>query len=238
MMKQQLQCYTPPNMRILIVEDEIKLQQNLKKIFTSEKWAVDTASDGEVGLELALVESYDCIILDIGVPKFSGIEICQQLRSESISTPILMLTARDTLEDKIMGLDSGADDYLIKPFSIDELLARVRALIRRQSNQTSPILSVADLSLDPVSHQVKRHDTTIQLSAKEHALLEYLMRHQNQIISKQILLEHVWGSHVDPFSKVIDVYIGYLRNKIDRAFPDQPPLIKTVRGMGYQITSS
>jgi DNA-binding response OmpR family regulator len=222
-------------MRILIVEDEDKLRHNLSLYLRHQKYSIDEASDGEEGLELALVEDYDLIILDLGLPKLSGIEVCQQIRAEEVNTPILMLTARDTVDDKISGLDAGADDYLIKPFSLEELSARIRALLRRKSTDKSPILSLDTLTLDPVTHQVTRAGSNLSLSAKEYSLLEYLLRHVNQIISKQILLEHIWGSEIDPFSKVIDVYIGYLRNKIDRDFPEEKPLIHTTRGMGYQL---
>ena len=222
-------------MRVLVVEDEEKLRRNLERFLVYQKYSVDTASDGTTGLDLALGEEYDIIILDIGLPDLNGIELCREVRQEDVHTPILMLTSRDTTEDKVTGLDAGADDYLVKPFSLDELLARIRALLRRHSGNAKPILELDSLSLNPVTHEVKRGDALLRLSAKEFALLEYLLRHQGQIISKQTLLEHVWGNEIDPFSKVIDVYIGYLRTKIDRHFPQERPLLHTTRGLGYQL---
>jgi len=222
-------------MRILVIEDEKKLASTLKKSLESETYAVDICLDGESGYETAAVGDYDLIILDVGLPIISGIEVSQKLRAEKITTPILMLTARDSTSDKIKGLDSGADDYLIKPFIFDELLARIRALLRRGPTNPQVNFKVDNLILDPASKQVKRGKTLINLSAKEYGLLEYLLRHENQIISKTQIIDHVWDSELDPFSKVVDVYIGYLRAKIDKAFPDQKPLIKTIKGMGYKI---
>lgn len=221
-------------MRLLLIEDELKLATSLATILKSSGYTVDLFHDGEEGYIQAATETYDLILLDIGLPTMDGIKICQTLRREGIQTPILMLTARDATADKIQGLDSGADDYLVKPFQVEELQARLRSLLRRGKSEPV-ILQIADLELDPISRQVSRAGRSIDLSAKEYALLEFFMRHPKHILSKQQLLDHVWGGEVDPFSNVIDVYIGYLRNKIEKPFPDQTPLIATVKGMGYKI---
>ena len=222
-------------MRLLVVEDEIKLANSLKTILAHERYTVDVAYDGDKGFEQASVEPYDVIVLDVNLPGMDGLTVCAKLRQDGIKTPVLMLTARDTLQDKVKGLDVGADDYLVKPFAVEELLARIRAILRRESTQGEPILAVGDLTLDPEAHTVKRGQKNIDLSYKEYALLEYLMRHSGQVVPKQDLLEHVWGSEVDPFSNVIDVYIGYVRGKIDKAFPRKHPLLKTFKGLGYRI---
>jgi DNA-binding response OmpR family regulator len=222
-------------MRFLVVEDEIKLANSLKKILENERYIVDLAYDGEEGYERAGVEDYDLLILDLNLPGMDGLEICRRLRDDKVKTPILMLTARDTLADKVKGLNLGADDYLIKPFAFEELLARIRSLLRRDSTQVQSLLTVDDLTLDPEGHTVKRGETNIDVSYKEYSLLEYLMRHSGQVVKKQDLLEHVWGGEVDPFSNVVDVYIGYVRNKIDKAFPDKKPLLRTLKGLGYRI---
>ncbi len=223
-------------MRVLLVEDEVKFASSLRKVLQSEGYAVDVAADGEAGYELAIDEVYDVVLLDIGLPKMNGLELCRQLRQEKNGVPILMLTARDATKDTIIGLDSGADDYLVKPFEVEELLARIRSLLRRSSDEPATVLQVADLILDPASHRVERGGVTIELSAKEYALLEFLLRHPGHILSKQQILDHVWDGEVDPFSNVVDVYIGYLRNKVERPFKSSP-LIKTVKGMGYRIGS-
>lgn len=222
-------------MRILIVEDEKKLADSLKKALEAEAYAVDTVNDGQTGYETAAVEPFDLIILDIGLPQMDGLEVCRKLRQEKIAAPILMLTARDAVNDKIIGLDSGADDYLIKPFDFEELLARIRALIRRGQPEPAVRLQVGSLELDSTGRSVKRNGKDINLTAKEYTLLEYLMRHPKQILSKTQILEHVWDLATDPFTNVVDVYIGYLRNKIDRGHPQEKPLIHTVKGLGYRI---
>ncbi len=222
-------------MRILVIEDEQKLALSLKKALEAESYAVDVCFDGQEGYDTASVEDYDLIILDLGLPNMDGITLAKKLRLEKVKIPLLMLTARDTMKDKIKGLDSGADDYIVKPFAFEELLARIRALLRRGSNQQSPILSVDTLTLDPAAHIVQRANKDVPLSTKEYALLEFLMRHASQIVSKTQLLEHVWDMETDPFSNVVDVYIGYLRNKIDKAFPKETPLIHTHKGLGYRI---
>lgn len=222
-------------MRILLVEDEEKLANSLKKALETERYAVDVCFDGKEGYDQAAVESYDLIILDIGLPSMDGIAVCKKLRNEKVKTPILMLTARDATANKIEGLDSGADDYVVKPFKFEELLARIRALLRRGQPQSDPTLKVESLTLNPASHIVKRAENEVKLSGKEYALLEFLMRHPQKILSKTQIIEHVWDINTDPFSNVVDVYIGYLRNKIDRAFPSEEPLIYTVKGLGYRI---
>lgn len=222
-------------MRILLVEDEKKLASLLKKVLESATFAVDVAGDGEAGYETAALGEYDVIILDIGLPKMDGITVAKKLRQEKIRTPILILTAKDTTGDKIKGLDSGADDYLVKPFEFEELLARIRALLRRGTTSPETLFAVDTLRLDPARKKVERDNKPVALSAKEYALLEYLMRNHGSIVSKSQIIDHVWDNELDAFSNVVDVYIGYLRHKIDKAFSDQKPLIKTVKGMGYKI---
>ncbi len=222
-------------MRILIVEDEEKLALSLKKVLESESYAVDVAGDGEVGLDMALSEDYDLILLDLGLPKMDGVEMCRQIRSEGIKTPVLMLTARDTIKDKTGGLDIGADDYLIKPFVLEELLARVRSLLRRGGTNPEVLLKTGSLEFDPASKKVTRAGKEIFLTVKEFGLLEFLLRRKGQVVNKQQILEHVWDMNTDPFSNVVDVYIGYLRNKIDKTFSKEKALITTVKGMGYKV---
>jgi DNA-binding response OmpR family regulator len=225
-------------MRILLVEDEERLALSLKKALMAERYAVDVAIDGDEGFEKATVESYDLLILDVGLPKMSGFELTKKLRDEQLKIPILFLTARDLPRDKVTGLDIGGDDYLIKPFDFEELLARIRALLRRSAigNSGQPILQIDSLRLDPAKQLVTRKDQTIELSPKEYALVEFFLRHPRQVLSKTQILEHVWDEQADPFSNVVDVYIGYVRTKIDKAFPDQKPLLKTLKGRGYLLT--
>ncbi|HXG91149.1 MAG TPA: response regulator transcription factor [Blastocatellia bacterium] len=220
-------------MRILVVEDEAKMAAFIKRGLEEEGFAVDTAADGYEGLFRAANGNYDLIILDITLPMMDGLEICQRLRNERISTPILLLTARDTVEMKVKGLDSGADDYLTKPFAFAELLARIRALRRRDRAEVSLKLQVADLVLDPLTRRVTRAGHLIELTSKEFALLECFMRHPDQVLSRTVLAEKVWNETFDSFTNVIDVYVNYLRNKIDRDF--SPKLIHTVRGAGYVL---
>lgn len=222
-------------MRILLIEDEKKLALSLKKSLETESYAVDVSFDGEDGYQQAGCEEYDLIILDLGLPKMDGIEVAQALRQEKITTPILMLTARDTTRDKIQGLNFGADDYLIKPFDFEELLARIRALLRRGPKEPATVYQVDNLTLDPGARVVKRCDCELHLSGTEYALLEYLLRNAGRILSKQQIIDHVWDIDTDPFSNIVDVYIGYLRNKIDRAFPKDKPLLQTIKGLGYRI---
>jgi len=222
-------------MRILIVEDERKLANSLKTALQAESYAVDVSFDGEEGYENAAVNDYDLIVLDLGLPTLDGVTVCKKLREEKISTPILMLTARDTTDDKIKGLDSGADDYLVKPFKFEELLARIRALIRRGQNQTEAIYQCDNLTLNPASHLVKRAGKEINLTSREYALLEFLISHPGQILSKTQVMDHVWDTETDPFSNVVDVYIGYLRQKIDKNFSKETPLLQTTKGLGYKL---
>ncbi len=218
-----------------MVEDEHKIASSIKKGLEQESFAVDVAFDGNRGYDLASGEDYDLIILDILLPGIDGLQICKNLRSQNIHTPILMLTAKGQVEDKVAGLNAGADDYLTKPFFFEELLARVRALIRRPKSSVGSLLSFGDLSLDTLSYEVKRGGKTISLSSKEFALLEYLLRHKNQILTKDQIITHIWDYDADILPNTVEVYIGYLRNKIDKPVPDKPSLIQTVRGFGYKL---
>lgn len=222
-------------MKLLIVEDEYKIAASLKKGLEQENFIVDISHDGEDGYNLASSEDYDVIILDVMLPKMNGFEICRNLREDKKYTPILMLTAKGLLEDKIAGFDAGADDYLPKPFAFEELLARVRALSRRPKEATSDVLKVANLSLNTKTFEVKRAQSLIQLSQKEFALLEYMIRHPYQILSKDQIIQHVWDYDADVLPNTVEVYIGYLRQKIDKSFTDEAALIHTVRGFGYKL---
>jgi two-component system, OmpR family, response regulator len=222
-------------MRILVVEDEHKIANSIKKGLEQESYAVDVAYTGIDGYDLASSEEYDLIVLDVLLPHMSGIEICQKLRKNNIHIPILMLTAKGQTGDKVEGLDSGADDYLTKPFAFEELLARIRALIRRPHVSLGTALTIEDLSLNTISFEVKRDNKIIQLSNKEFALLEYLLRHPNQILTKEQIIGHVWNYDSDVLPNTVEVYIGYLRNKIDKPFPNKNSLIHTVRGFGYKL---
>ncbi len=220
-------------MRLLVVEDEKKLASFLKRGFEEEHFAVDVAYDGEEGWYLSTVNDYDAIILDIMLPKMDGLSLCRKLRSRQKDTPIILLTAKDTIEDKVTGLNLGADDYLVKPFAFAELLARVRALLRRKGSPFVSQLQVSDLVLDPVSHRVSRGGKLINLTAKEYALLEFLMRHAGEVVTRTQIIEHVWDQHFDSDTNVVGVYITYLRQKIDHQF--EPKLIHTIRGVGYVL---
>jgi len=220
-------------MKILVVEDEKKVASFLKKGLEQEYYSVDVTFDGKDGLKLALSNEYDVIILDIMLPLLDGISILREIRKEKIETPILLLTAKDTIKDKVYGLDSGADDYLPKPFAFEELLARVRALLRRNEKIKTIILSADDLLLDTQTHKVIRNDKEILLTPKEYSILEYLLRNKNKIVSRMKLTEHVYEYQFDPNTNIIDVYINKLRNKIDRGFDHQ--IFYTVRGIGYLI---
>jgi DNA-binding response OmpR family regulator len=222
-------------MKLLIVEDEHKIATSLKKGLEQESMIVDISFDGEKGFDLASTEEYDVIILDIMLPKINGFEICRQLRAQSNHTPILLLTAKGMLQDKIEGFNSGADDYLPKPFAFEELLARVRALSRRPQKLVNDVLSVNDLTLSTKSFEVHRNGKQINLSHKEFSLLEYLMRHPNQILTKDQIIQHVWEYDSDILPNTVEVYIGYLRGKIDKPFQYSQALIRTVRGFGYKI---
>lgn len=222
-------------MRILIVEDEHKIANSVKTGLEQEKFTVDVVYDGTGGFDLASTEDYDLIILDRMLPGMNGIEITKNLRIKKIHTPILILTARGQLEDKVEGLDTGADDYVTKPFAFAELLARVRALTRRPKQTTGSALVIENLTLDTVTYEVKRGKTVIKLSNKEFSLLEYLMRHPGKIITKDQIINHVWNYDTNVLPNSVEVYIKHLRDKIDKPFPKSRQLINTVRGFGYKL---
>jgi DNA-binding response OmpR family regulator len=222
-------------MKLLVVEDEHKIAASIKKGLEQDGFAVDVAYDGTTGYDLASTEKYDCIILDLMLPDMDGVEICKKLRGESNHTPILMLTAKGQLEDKVTGLNSGADDYLLKPFAFAELIARIKALTRRPQEVLKTTLQVADLSLNTITYEVKRDSKQVFLSRKEFSLLEYLMKHAGTIHTKDQIIQSIWDYDADVLPNTVEVYIGYLRNKIDKPFPTKPPLIHTVRGFGYKL---
>jgi two-component system OmpR family response regulator len=215
--------------RVLVVEDEAKLAALLRRGLRREGMGVDVAASGEEALVRATATDYDLILLDVMLPGFDGMEVCRRLRAEEVWSPTLMLTARDAVEDRVRGLDSGADDYLAKPFSFEELLARIRALTRRAANPRPAVLEVGELRLDPATHQVWRRGEELSLTAREFALLEMFMRHPGEVLSRFELLEHVWDGSYENRSNVIEVYVGYLREKLDRE------TIETVRGAGYRL---
>jgi DNA-binding response OmpR family regulator len=219
---------------ILVIEDERRLANLVRRALEEEGHVVDVAHDGAEGLDVATSTDYDLLVLDLMLPHLDGIEVAKRLRAAKNDVRILMLTARDAVEDRVLGLESGADDYLMKPFSFSELLARVRALSRRQIQpQAETELRSGSLVLDLARHEARRDDTTIELTAKEFQLLEYLMRNAGHVLTRTQILDHVWGYNFDSFSNVVDIYVHYLRNKIDRDFPE--PLIRTVRGVGYSL---
>ena len=220
-------------MRVLVVEDEVKMAGLLKRGLEEEGYAVDTAGDGREALWLATENPYDAIVLDVMLPDLDGFEVCRRLRNEGRWSPVLMLTARDAVPDRVSGLDAGGDDYLTKPFSFAELLARLRALVRRGTPERPPVLAAGDLTLDPATRRVARRDASIELTAKEFALLEFLMRHPGEVLSRTRLIEHVWDFAYDGDSNVVDVYVRYLREKVDRPFGTDS--IETVRGAGYRL---
>lgn len=221
-------------MHVLVVEDEKRLAQLIKRALEEESHVVDVSHDGAEALEMAEGTDYDLMVLDLMLPTMDGIDVCKSLRNEGNDVRILMLTARDAVDDRVQGLEAGADDYLIKPFSFSELLARVHALSRRQVQpQTEQELVCGDLVLDLQRREARRGDRVIELTAKEYQLLEYLMRNAGHVLTRTQILDHVWGYNVDSFSNVVDIYVHYLRNKVDRDFPE--PLIRTVRGVGYSI---
>ena len=220
-------------MRILVVEDEKKVASFLRRGLEAEHHEVDVAHDGDAGLARALATEYDLLILDVMLPRRDGLEVVRELRKQGLRMPILVLTARATLPDKVTGLDVGADDYLTKPFEFAEFLARVRALLRRGAPATPPTLAVSNLTLDPVTRKVVRGGRPIELTPREYALLEFFMRHPGRVLSRALIAEHVWGVHFDSFTNVIDVYVNYLRRKIDAEL--EPKLLHTVRGVGYVL---
>ena len=221
-------------MRILVVEDEHRIAQSVKEGLEQESYAVDVAYDGEDGYNSAREDEYDLILLDVMLPGMDGYQVCRQLRADGVHTPILMLTAKDQPRDIVNGLDTGADDYLAKPFSFEVLLARVRALLRRPHETAGEVLEAADLSLNPNTKEVIRNGKPISLSTKEYALLEYLLRNQNRVLSKNNIMSHVWDFDADILPNTVEVFIAYLRAKVDKPFKG-PNLIQTVRGFGYKI---
>jgi len=220
-------------MRILVIDDDRRLCAVIKRGLLEEAYSVDLAYDGEEGEYLAEVNSYDLIILDIMLPNKDGIEVCHELRAKKIDTPILMLTAKDTVEDRVRGLDTGADDYLIKPFAFNELLARVRALLRREGMSKSPEFRAGDLTLNTLTRQIWRGQRPIELTTKEYVIMEYFMRHPNVVVTRTMIEEHAWDYDFDSLSNLVDVYIRRLRRKIDNEGEDS--MIQTVRGAGYRL---
>ncbi len=222
-------------MRLLLVEDDPRVARVVDRALREAGYQIDMAQDGIQGLTLAQTESYDLIVLDLLLPEMDGIEVCRSLRRDKVRTPILMLTALDAVSDRVRGLDAGADDYLTKPFALEELLARIRALSRRsRDGEEEDVLQVGDLRLDLARHAAQRGERTIELTAKEFALMAYLMRHPGRVLTKDQITDHVWGYDSEATSNVVEIYVHYLRDKVDRGF--SRPLIRTVRGVGYMIT--
>jgi heavy metal response regulator len=220
-------------MRLLVVEDEQKLASFIEQGLTEEGYAVDVASDGALGLNMALDHVHDLVILDISLPHKDGLTVLKEMREARLSTPVLLLTVRANIEDKVLGLDSGADDYLTKPFAFQELVARVRALLRRRAEAAPPVLQVADVTLDPARRTVERGGEKIELTPREFSLLDYFMRNTGRVLTRTMIAEHVWDYNFDTSTNVIDVYINYLRKKIDA--DRDPKLLQTVRGVGYVL---
>jgi len=223
-------------MRLLVVEDEVRMAALLRRGFVEEGYAVDVANNGTDALWLATEAAFDAVVLDVMLPGIDGFEVCRALRETRCDAPVLMLTARDAVEDRVRGLDAGADDYLTKPFSFAELSARVRALLRRGAGARPTVLEVGDLRLDPARHRVWRADVEISLSPKEMALLELFMRHPDEVITRTQILDHVWDFAYDGLSNVVDQYVSYLRRKVDKPFGRDD--LQTVRGVGYRLCSS
>ena len=222
-------------MRILVVEDEHKIANAIKRGLEQETYAVDLAYDAEEGVSMATSEDYDVVILDRMLPgMIEGVDIVKEMRRSQIHTPVLLLTAKDQIKDRVEGLNAGADDYLVKPFAFEELLARTRALLRRPQDNLGSVLTCDDLTLDTVNYEVKRAGRVVALSHKEFALLEYMMRNQNQTLTKNNIISHVWDYDADVLPNTVEVYIGYLRNKVDKPFKSQN-LIHTMRGFGYKL---
>lgn len=221
-------------MRILVIEDEQKLSNNIKQGLLESGFAVDQAFDGEEGQYLAESEDYDAIVLDIMLPKIDGVSLCKELRKKQIKTPILMLTAKSRLDDKVEGLDAGADDYLTKPFEFAELKSRINALLRRSHNQAETVITIGDLVVDPKSHKVERNNNVISLTAKEFAILEFLARHKDEVVTRTQILEHTWDYNFDSMSNIVDVFVATLRKKIDGE--SNKKLLHTVRGVGFKLS--
>ena len=227
---------SPQSAKILVVEDKREVLEVLQRTLSDNGYAVIAASDGDVGLQMALDERPDLIILDIGLPKRNGFAVARELRTRAFTAPVLMLTARDTVTDKVEGFDAGADDYLSKPFDYDELLARVRALLRRATlREDATLMRVGDLTVNPLSRDVTRRERAIALTQKEYALLEYLVQHAGMPVTREQISQHVWKQEFDPTTNIVDVYINYLRKKIDQ--DEERPLVHTVRGVGYMLKS-
>lgn len=220
-------------MRILLTEDEKNLSHSIKKGLTEEGYAVDQAFDGEEGLYLAESESYDLIILDVMLPKLDGITLCKELRKKQITTPVIMLTAKTQLQDKVTGLDAGADDYLTKPFEFLELISRIQALLRRSHKQTETVMRIEDLEVDPIHHTATRGGRKIDLTPKEFSILEFMARHKGEVVTRTQITEHTWDYNFDSLSNVVDVFIASLRKKIDGGHKKK--LIRTVHGVGYKL---
>jgi len=220
-------------MHILLVEDELKMARALRRGLEQEGHSVDSAPDGDDALSRGVEFEYDAIVLDVMLPGRDGFSICRELRARDRWAPVLMLTARDAVEDRIRGLDAGADDYLVKPFAFGELLARLRALVRRGVSERPAVLTVGDVELDPAAHTVTRDGSLVDLSVREFSLLEFLMRHAGEVVSRTRILEQVWDVNYDSFSNVVDVYVGYVRRKLEQPFGR--PFIRTVRGVGYVV---
>ena len=223
-------------MRILVIEDERKVASFIKRGLEEERYIVETAADGEAGLNLALNNVFDAVVLDVMLPKLDGYSVLQSIREEGLAVPVIMLTARGTTEDRVQGLDLGADDYLAKPFHFEELAARLRSILRRSSTEKTTRLQCADLTLDLVTHYAYRAEKEIELTTKEYALLEYMMRNKDRILSRSMIMQHVWKHDFDPESNIIDVYIKRVRQKIER--PGQSQLIHSIRGVGYRMRES
>lgn len=222
-------------MKLLIIEDEERTAKSLKKGFSEEGFDIELAFDGETGQKLARTKEFDCIILDLMIPKINGISVLRTIRSKNIFTPVLILTAKNSIEDKVEGLEIGADDYLAKPFSFEELLARVRALIRRSTRRNSVVLKAGNLELNPKDLTVLRNGKYISLSKIEFKILEYMLTHKGSILSESRIIQYVWTNSSDISSNVVAAHIKNIRNKIDKVFPKEKPLIKTVRGLGYKV---
>ncbi|HXV61745.1 MAG TPA: response regulator transcription factor [Vicinamibacteria bacterium] len=221
-------------MKLLLVEDESKLSRSLRSALGREGYSVDVALDGEMALDYAEIYEYDLILLDVMLPKLDGFEVLKRLRSKRFAAPVLMLTAREDTRSKVRGLDIGADDYVAKPFELEELFARIRALLRRNGPDRSGLLQVLDLVLDPASKRVSRGGGALSLTAREYQLLEFLLRNKNRILSREVIYEHVWSGDFSGTRKIVDVYVNYLRSKIDQGF--EPKLLQTVRGLGYVLS--
>ena len=221
-------------MRILVVEDDPEVRDFLLRVIREAAWAADSAATGQRALDALAANEYDLVVLDVGLPDFDGFETCRRLRARGDRTPVLVLTARNAVNDRVRGLDAGADDYLAKPFAVNELLARLRALARRPATSLDPVLRMADLELDPSTRRARRAGADIALTAREYALLEYFLRTPRRVVSRAQILSHVWDDNFDPVANAVDVLVGRLRRKIDRE--GLPPLLHTVRGAGYLLT--